>query len=283
VTPILAHTAGADPWAWKAHPDVWALVAALAVGYWFFVVRRGPTTRRQVAQYATGLVLLWAGSDWPVHELSEGYLLSVHMLQHLLFTLAAPPLLLLGLPEWFVRRRVAQSWLRPLVSGLASPVPAALLFNAVTVVTHWPALVDASLRSEPVHFSVHAVMFVSALLMWFPVVNRVAELPTMTAPVKMLYLFLQSIVPTVPASFLTFADGVIYKFYGEAPRPFAISVVADQQLAGAMMKVIGGGLLWGVIVVIFFRWYAASQRENGDVLTWDDVEREFQRTRAVSQ
>jgi putative membrane protein len=92
----------------------------------------------------------------------------------------------------------------------------------------------------------------------------------------MLYLFLQSIVPTVPASFLTFSTGSLYSSYAALPHPW-IGVVTDQRIAGLIMKIGGGLLLWAVIAVIFFRWNAKEER--GDVaaeLTWEDFERDLE-------
>jgi putative membrane protein len=126
---------------------------------------------------------------------------------------------------------------------------------------------------------VHAVIFTSAALMWFPVLNQLPEFPRLSPGARMVYVFLQSVIPTIPASFLTFGEGLLYPFYGEVPRPFAMTALEDQRLAGAMMKIYAGLLLWSVIVVIFFRWYARDQKEAGDgVLTWADVERELART-----
>ena len=239
-------------------------------------------TRRQVMTFGFGLLMLWLASDWPIHDIAEDYLLSVHMVQHLMISLLVPPLLLLGIPPWLMRRLLSPRALGAVVRKLARPFPAAVIFNTVVAVSHWPALVNSALRSEPVHFSVHAVLFTAALLMWFPVFNRLPEYPRIREPARMVYLFLQSIVPTVPASFLTFGDGVLYKFYASVPRPWAVSAIEDQQTAGAIMKVIGGGGLWAVIVVMFFRWYARTERDQGDVLTWEDVERQLEETPSFS-
>ncbi len=288
---MLAH-AGVSAWEWHAHPDVWTLVVVLAVGYWLAVTRLGPSraargepvaTRRQVTFFAVGLLALWLHSDWPVHDIGEHYLFSVHMFQHIGLTLIAVPLLLLGLPGWLVRWLLAPRLLHAVFRRVARPLPAAVVFNAVTVLSHWPVVVNGSLRHHGVHFAVHVVLFSSALVMWFPVLNRLPELPTMTYPSRMLYVFLQSVIPTVPASFLTFADGVLYRFYAEVPRPFAMSAIEDQQVAGALMKVYAGALLWGVIVWMFFRWYAREERgRRDDVLTWEDVDAELRRTEHVA-
>jgi putative membrane protein len=98
---------------------------------------------------------------------------------------------------------------------------------------------------------------------------------------RMVYLFLQSLIPTVPASFLTFAEHPVYKFYGHVPRPFALGVLDDQQLAGAMMKVGGGIILWTLIFITFFKWYGQSQQGDPATLTWADVERELAQTNPI--
>ena len=284
---LLAH-AGVSGWEWHAHADVWALVAAIGVSYWLVLTRVGPSqvapgqpvaTRRQVTLFCLGLAALWVHADWPVHDIGEHYLFSVHMFQHIGFTLIAAPLLLLGLPGWLVRWVTRGRVVRFLITRMARPLPAAVTFNVVTVLTHWPVIVEASVRNHPLHFVVHAVIFTSAVLMWFPVLNQLPEFPRLSPGARMVYVFLQSVIPTIPASFLTFGEGLLYPFYGEVPRPFAMSAIEDQRLAGAMMKIYAGLLLWSVIVVIFFRWYARDQREASDgVLTWDDVERELART-----
>jgi putative membrane protein len=281
--------AAASPWAWHAHPSVWAVIG-LVIGAYAAAIRivgarlGERATRRQIATFYTGVALMWIAADWPVHDLAERYLFSVHMVQHITFTLVVPPLLLVGTPAWLMRWLLQSPTAAAFVRKAARPLPAAITYNAVFVFTHWPPIVDAALHSEPVHFLAHCLIFFTALLMWFPVMNRNPEFPTLSPPARMVYLFLQSVIPTVPASFLTFADGVIYKYYATVPHPFHLSAVADQQLAGALMKVLGGTILWGVIVVMFFRWYADEHKSNlpprrdPDVLTWDDVARELERT-----
>ena len=109
----------------------------------------------------------------------------------------------------------------------------------------------------------------------------------------MIYLFLQSVVPTVPAAWLTFAEGAVYRPYGEQPvRVWGLSVTDDQQLAGAIMKTGGSIFLWTIIVIIWFKRFSSNYREEHDyhrrpvvtaaaaepaedTLTFEQVEREF--------
>jgi putative membrane protein len=256
-------------------------MGALLIGYvmarrhWAPAFDELKVQRRKAVWFALGLVALEVAADWPVHDISERYLLSVHMLQHLIISFVAPPLLLLGLPAAVLRGLLRPRFVHWTFTRLARPLPAALLFNAFVAVSHYPPLVDTALRHEPIHFGVHVVLFVTAALMWFPVINRVPDYPSISDPARMVYLFLQSIIPTVPAAFLTFGDKPLYQFYAKAARPFDISLIGDQQLAGGIMKVLGGGLLWGIIAAMFFRWYARNEREQAGVLTWADVEREL--------
>jgi putative membrane protein len=256
-------------------------MGALLVGYvvarrhWAPAPHELQVQRRKAVWFGLGLLALEAAADWPIHDLSERYLLSIHMLQHLIMTFVAPPLLLLGLPAAVLRGLLRPRFVHWAFTRLARPLPAALLFNTVVAVSHWPALVDWVVPREPAHFTVHVVLFTTATLMWFPVINRVPEYPSIEDPARMVYLFLQSVIPTVPASFLTFGDSALYHYYEKVPRIWGVSVIEDQQMAGAMMKVVGGGLLWTIIAVTFFRWYARSEREKAGVLTWADVERQL--------
>ncbi len=270
---------------WTAHPDVWLLVIVLVASY-FGAIRylsqgrapadEEPATQTQKFFYLSGVVMLWIGADWPLHDLSEDFLFSAHMVQHTLFSLVAAPLLLLGMPAWLLRTLLATLKLERAFRILTKPLIALLLFNAVIVVTHMPAVVDAAVGSEPVHLLVHLVLFLSSVLMWWPVVDPLPETKRLSEPAKMLYLFLQSIVPTVPASFLTFSDGILYESYAGFPRLWGIDVITDQRIAGLLMKIGGGLLLWLAIAILFFRWNANEEREKAEEVSWEDFERELQ-------
>lgn len=285
MTPLAHGPGSSSPWDFHAHPDVWLLMALLVVLYLLAVKRWGPAEapdpdhpvgRKKAILYGLGVTSLWVGADWPIHDISESSLLSVHMIQHMLFTFVAPPLLLMGLPTWMLRKILGPPRVMKVVRTLTRPILALIVFNAVIAITHWPALVDLSLRVEAVHFIVHSVLVVTAVMMWWPVVGPLPETARLSEPAKMLYLFGQSILPTVPASFLTFADGVVYEFYANVPRIWGTTVVGDQQLAGLIMKIGGGLLLWSIIAVLFFKWSAKEESGSAEEVAWDDFERELQ-------
>ena len=271
--------------AWHVHPDVWLLFGSIIAAYLIAGRRHeratGEATEpRKRRLFLLGMGVLWLGADWPIHDLAEQYLYSVHMVQHMLMTFVAAPLLLLGTPEWLARRILQRTRLTRPVRFLGRPVPDLVQFNLILVISHWPLIVDGTLRDHPLHFVAHAVLVVSALLMWLPIVSPLPEVPQARPPTKMLYLFLQTIVPTVPASFLTFGTSPLYHFYEHVPRLWGISALTDMQIAGLIMKIVGGLFLWIVIAVVFFRWHQREEQleraaASGDVLLWEDVAREL--------
>ena len=287
----------------QPHPEVWLLVTGVAVGYVYAitvlgprVVRKGPVvTRSQIVWFLIGLVLLWAASDWPVHDVAEERLYSVHMLQHFVLSLLMPPVFLMATPTWLARLVIGRGRAYRGLRRLTHPIVATLLFNTVVVVTHWPLVVNNSVGSWPLHYGLHVLVVASAFVMWMPVCGPLPEI-RISLPAQMLYLFVQSIVPTIPAAWLTFAEGAVYKVYDKLPRLWGVSVTDDQQYAGLLMKVVAGFYLWTIITVLFFRW---ASREGWDrtgdfrrrpsgvspelgepdeaPLTWDQVQEELER------
>jgi putative membrane protein len=273
------------PWTFHLHPDAWALAFVL-IGTWWVAVRRErartlapAATPRQTACWMLGVACLWVGADWPVHDIAERSLYSVHMVQHMLFTLAAAPLLLLGTPAWMARKILRPTWVLRAVRFLSRPLIALVAFNGLLVFTHWPLIVEHSIGNEAIHFGLHTLLVGSALLMWMPVASPLLEIPRLSYPGQMIYLFLQSLVPTVPASFLTFGQKPLYHVYEPFVRPWDISALADQRAAGLIMKILGGLILWAVITVIWFRWYSVERDEGIDVTAWRDVDRDLNRTK----
>jgi putative membrane protein len=285
---VILSAAGVDFWRWQPHPEVWVLVGGV-IGLAVFALRvvgpkvvpagRPVVSRQQVAWFALGVVVLWLASDWPLHDVSEEYLFSAHMIQHMLLTFVVPPLMLLATPEWLARLVLGRGRAKKVFYFLARPVPAALLFNGFQVFTHAPGTVNTAVSNALVHYLVHTVLVLTAFLLWVPVCGPLPEL-RISYPAQMLYLFVTSIIPTVPAGWLTFAEGAVYSSYDIPARLWGISVTSDQQAAGAIMKLAGGGFLWVIITIRFFQWAARFSDTDKAVdqagpvhdLRWDEPE-----------
>jgi putative membrane protein len=266
---IPAATVGLDAFPFHIHWDVVGLVAALAIGYVYGIkvlaaehAPRGEpaVTRRQIAWFTSGLAVFLAVETWPVHDIGEGSLFTFHMIEHLAIALIVPPAILKGVPWWLMRLVV-----RPILGMmrvLTRPLVAIIAFNLVLALIHVPAVLETMLTSEPVHFTFHLLLLASATIMWWPVIGPVPELPKLRPEAAMGYLFLQSLVPTIPASFLTFGDSAVYKIYETFPRLWGLDVLTDQLIAGLIMKIGGGIVLWTAIAVIFFKWAAEEERSG---------------------
>jgi len=280
--PLLHAASGPYEFRWHVHGDVVLLCLFLLAGYAYAVTQlrevisdAGRVRRSQVACYVAGVAAIYAVAGTPVHDLSEQYLLSFHMFQHAVFALVAAPLLLAGVPVWLWQALLRGRGVMPVARVLTHPLLAFGIFNALILVTHLPPVVDATLNHHWLHFWVHAALLSSAMLMWWPVLSQVPELPALSPPVRMAYLFLQSLLPSVLASFVTFADGVVYSFYERAPRTWGISPEADQQIAGGVMKLMGSVILWTFIAVVFFKWYNREQAADSEP-RWDEIHEELE-------
>ena len=282
--------AEADFFRWVPHPEVWLLVVSLVVLYVYAARVIGPkvvpagtpaVTKAQWSWFTLGIVLLWGAADWPVHDIGEQYLYFVHMVQHITLTLFVAPAMLLATPEWLARLVVGRGRVDGIVHKLARPIPAGIAFNALALLSHWPALVNQASANGLFHYGVHTAFMVTALLFWIPVCGPFPEL-RISPPGQMVYLFVASIVPTVPGAWLTFADGAVYSAYDIPDRLWGLSVTSDQQVAGLIMKLGAGSFLWLLITIIFFRWANDQDKLSGSpspsptaTLTYDEVEREF--------
>ena len=204
------------------HLDVFAVLGGLAALYLASARQHERATGeglepRRRARFLGGIAVLLLGATWPIHDLAEGYLYSVHMVQHMLITFVAAPLLVTGMPAWMWRALLQPGPVRAAWALLTRPLVALIVANGVLLFTHWPEVVALSVGSELAHFLLHALLLGSAIVMWWPVVSPLPELPPISRPAQLLYLFFQSLAPTIPASFLTFGTEPLYPVYATFP------------------------------------------------------------------
>ncbi|MDG2112864.1 MAG: cytochrome c oxidase assembly protein [Actinomycetota bacterium] len=257
------------PWSWKfrAYPGIWLAVAALFVPYLMAQARRAgpnPDRKRHTTFYLAGVLAFWVATDWPLGLLGASYLAWAHMVQFLLYTIVAAPLILLGTPEWMARQVVGKLRIYRSTLRLSRPVMAGVVFNLLLVATHAPWSVDTLRSSQFGSFAMDVVWLVMGLLVWLPIVSPLPEHRMTSYPAKMAYMFLAlGVVPAVPAGFLTFASFPLYATYELAPRVHGMAAATDQQLAGLVMKLGGIPIIWGAILVMLGRW-AAEDRSNSE-------------------
>ena len=256
---------------WHLEPTVALLVGGLVAGYFLALGplnRRYPgweerrASRRQQACYLGGVATILVALGPPLDDWSGYLLFSAHMVQHLLLTLLAPPLLLLGLPGWLLRPLLR--W--PLVAraGYAlTRAPVALVLPAFAfAVWHVPGLYEAALEHEAIHVLEHQIFLLTGLLAWWPLVGPLPEWPRLSPPLQCLYLFGWTIPGGMVGAIITLGEPPLYPYYAAAPRMWGLSVATDQEIGGLLMWLGTNTIYLLLITVIFFRWAAAEEAKD---------------------
>lgn len=198
-----------------------------------------------------GVVALYLAVASPLDAFAN-FLLSIHMVQHLLLTMIVPPLLLLGapflpmmlgLPRVVAVEGVAPFLhyppLRKLGAFLVHPAFALPVFALSNVIWHVPALYELALGDDGWHQIEHAFFLGTAILFWWPVVQPWPSRPALPRWAMIPYLLLADLQNTALAAFISFSGRVLYPTYGAAPRVADLSALDDQAAAGAIMWVPG--------------------------------------------
>jgi putative membrane protein len=251
---------------WTVYPSFligWLLLGAAYVAALILRRRADPTARvdlPRAAAFFAGWILLFLALQGPLHDLSDSYLFSAHMVQHLIITLVVPPLLLAGCPDWLLRPLVARARIARWIRALTRPIVAFALYNDVFTVWHIPALYDAMMRHHDLHIVMHLSIIASGLLLWWPVLSPLPELGRLSYGAQILYLFLLGIPMMALAALITLADHVVYPWYAAAPRLWGLTPRMDEQLGGLIMWVPGTLVLYVAMTIAFFKW--SSQRED---------------------
>ena len=225
-------------------------LAAAAVAYALAARRTRAWPRRRSACFAAGLlvtaVALLSGVDAWADRLQ-----SVHMVQHTLLALVAPPLLAAGAPVTLALRRrtpgVARVVRTPLAHALAHPAVGFAALAGTMLAVHLTGLYEAATRSALVHVAEHIALLSAGLLFWAPLVGadpaphrlgaigRVGWLLAIMAPMGALSAVL---VTATPGS----------EHYAATARALGVDP-ADDQRAAAVVMWIGGGALVTVAVL----------------------------------
>jgi len=232
----------------------------------------------RVVCYFAGLFCVLIALE-SIIDIQAAQLLWVHMVQHDLLTLVAPPLLLLGLPMWPVWRGIPrgarltslrwalkQPGVRRVSTGfmhlLGRPRVALVLFTGSFVLWHLPALYDLALEQPTVHIVEHLTFLVTALIFWAQVIpTRPAKGP-LSYPLQALYLCVTALVLNVLGGVFVFSTGPLYPYYAALRRGAqSIPVLIDQHLAGAAMDVPGTFIFFTVIILVLWRWLESDERE----------------------
>jgi cytochrome c oxidase assembly factor CtaG len=217
---------------------------------------------RQVA-FISGLLVMLIALATPLDTIGDQYLFTAHMLQHLLLTLVAAPLLLGGTPAWLLRAFLRATRLTGFVRWARHPIVAFFAFNVVFTLAHVPAFYELTLANEPLHALEHLAFVGTAMLMWMPVLSPAPDIAARYPALgQVMYLFLQTVPASLLGALLSSTSSAYYPTYILAPRITSLSPLEDQQLGGLIMWV-GSGLYFLIATgVVFFIWAAREESAN---------------------
>ena len=269
----LLHTGvGISPTTFTIHPSTVIGILGLAALYQREAGRAAPSKSQRAFFFGGLLVMFFSLNGW-LHDLSDSYLFSAHMLQHLMLALVVAPLLVMGTPGAMFRRGLSLRGVRPVATWLTAPTRCFAIFNVVLAVWHLPPLYNYALAHHPVHIVQHLMFLVASVLMWWPILSPLPELPRLSYPGQMLYLFLLTIPMAIVSVYISYADTILYPLYASAPRMWGITPMNDQLMGGLIMWIPGGFFFYTIISIVFFRWQQRDGVETraGAQVDWRTV------------
>lgn len=253
-------------------------------------------TRNQVILFISGMILLYILKGSPVDLLGH-ILFSVHMTQMAFLLLGVAPLLIMGIPNWIWAKLFEVKIIDRIFRIFTNPVISLLMFGLLFSAYHYPLILDYVKLSLILHAVFTVTIFMSAIFMWWPLVNSLEGQPKLHGLKKIGYVVLSAILITPACTLIIFADVAVYETYtnGEAwlqamalcvppgtlaglsglgisgPEMFTnMSSLYDQQLGGILMKMAQEVIYVIVIGKIFFKW-ASEERNNADEITRQEL------------
>jgi putative membrane protein len=247
---------------WTRYTVHWSTVIGLAVLGALYIWRanlsrseRGSRLHwTKPAMFFAGLALMFFSLNGWIHDLSDSYLFSAHMVQHLFLAMGVAPLLIMGTPAWMLRPLLRYRLVAAVSRPLGSAIACFLIFNVVLIGWHLPPLYNAAMSYHEIHIVQHLLLLSASVIMWWPVLSPMAEFPRISYPAQMLYLFLMTIPMSVVSVAIAYSSSILYPAYASAPRVLRLSPMEDQMLGGLIMWIPGGLFFFAIISVVFYRW-----------------------------
>jgi putative membrane protein len=242
---------------WPLDLTVYAGLVALFLGHAWLAGTVTDAQRKHSLYFGLGLLTLWLALETPIDTISDHYLDSVHMVQHVLLGFIAPPLMLLGLSPQMAAKLARV----PGVRAITEPIPAQLIAGVVMIAWHLPALYDATLRSEELHVVEHLTFIAAGVVLYWPILEATSAQARwqMSPPIKLLYLLVATLPQDGVALALIFSRVPFYEFYTHAPRLVdSLTPLIDQTIAGAVLMILGKAAMTVDGIAIFFRWFSAD-------------------------
>jgi putative membrane protein len=281
-------------------------LVVVTIGYFWFIeayrqkrLHNFALTKRQVCYFLLAMFLLYIVKGSPI-DLMSHIMFSAHMTQMAILYLVIPPLFIISLPDWLWRTLINGSGFlnvrQAVFSFFTKPLIALLLFNILFSLYHLPLVFDFIKSNIVLHAAYTTLLFITAMFMWFPLVNQLPERESLSGVKKIAYIFGSGVLLTPACALIIFANAPIYSTFTNpdswanamrvcvpastlsglslsGPEVFSgMPALDDQQLGGVLMKVIQEIVLGYMLGVTFFAWF---KKENSEENAIDSITPEW--------
>lgn len=295
-------------------PYFLASLIALVILYFLITVKwrdqfkdSEPLTKKERNYFLASMIMLYIVKGSPVDLLGH-ILFSVHMVQMALLLLIVAPFLILGIPNWIWRKVFDRKLLGKFLMLMTKPIISLLIFSLMFSLYHYPIILDTVKLSLILHAVFTITLFISALFLWWPILNTLEGQPKLHGLKKIGYVVLSALLITPACTLIIFVDVPVYETYmtGEAwiqamalcvpagtlaslppsitgPQLFTnMPALYDQQLGGIIMKIMQELIYVVVIGRVFIVWYRHEQRD-ADEITQRDLEERRKRNELLQR
>lgn len=267
-----------------------------------------PLTWQQASCFVGFLVLLYIIKGSPINLMSH-IMFTMHMVQMALLLLLAPILLIKGIPNYLWEFVIELPIIKPVFALLTKPLPALIIFSGLFSFYHIPIIFDYIKLQETMHGLFTFVLFLSAVFMYWSLINTIEGQPKMKGLFKVAYLIGGAILVTPACAMIIFANSPLYSTYADGevwmqamalcvpaatlsgltglsgPELFTnMSPLNDQQLGGVLMKILQEVIFGIILFKVFFDWFK-SDKKDADQMTQEALlererlrENEYRRT-----
>lgn len=241
--------------------------------------------KSQMFYFTTGIILLYFVKGGPVDLLGH-IVFSAHMFEMAVMYIAVPPLLLLGIPVWLYQYLTSFRVVQVILMMFTKPLIALCVFNGLFSLYHLPVVFDAVKQSQIAHSIFLAVLFFTAIMMWWPMLNPLPEYQSLSEIKKIGYMFANGVLLTPACALIIFASAPLFATYtdpsawmnamelcvpGEMLTDLNITgpdflhwipVLQDQQTGGIIMKIVQEIVYGTIIGYVFFNWARKERKKD---------------------
>lgn len=244
-----------------------------------------PLTTKQGFLFVLAMIILYAIKGSPL-DIMAHLLFYIHMTQMAALVLMVPPILIIAIPPWFWRKLLSYSLIHNIFGLLTKPLIALIIFNGLFSFYHIPLIFDHVMQNIWLHSGYSFLLFIVAILMWWPLINQLPEYQSISGIKKVGYIFADGILLTPACALIIFAGNPLYATYSDphvwgkvmslcvgasnfsnlnitGPEMFSsMSIIHDQQLGGVLMKVLQE-IIYGIVLGhVFFEWYDQDKKNS---------------------